>query len=78
MNIKHTPEPTRYGFCGKYMQEQSNGEYIKACHYDVIKQQRDELMEALVEIRDSNGWIVTEHKYLKLLASEAIAKARAA
>ena len=43
---QHTPEPTRYGFCGKYLQEQPNGEYIKACHYDVIKQQRDELLAA--------------------------------
>lgn len=41
---------------------------------EATEQQHAELLAALVEIRDSNGWIGNEHKYMKLLASEAIAK----
>lgn len=47
MNTQHTPEPTRYSVWGKYLQEQPNGEYIKACHYDVMKQQHAELLDRM-------------------------------
>ena len=51
---------------------------IDAC--DVLQQELDaarleveRLRGALTDIRDSNGWIGTDHKYMKLLASEALA-----
>ena len=50
----HTPEPTRYSVCGKYLQEQPNGEYIKACHYDVMKRQHAELLALIEPIANSH------------------------
>ena len=40
---------------------------------DAVRMEIDRLLGALTDIRDSNGWIGTDHKYMKLLASEALA-----
>ena len=83
MSAQHTPEPTRYAIAGKYLQEQPNGEYIKACHYDAMKQQRDELkaqnaelvgaMIAAVNTLNDDAFVDQDHEAIFML-NRAIAK----
>lgn len=40
------------------------------------RQQRDELLDALEQIAECDGWIGTNHEHIKRIANEAIAKAR--